>query len=375
MLSGDNSILQKTKDAKTNTDNAQINERVQLAYTAAMADGNGELTEPNLRTELTNEFGASYTLTEDTTENKWIISVNEIERLRVDKETNNTIEKDDWILAWTYSEENGWSDDILATQEQSLNGDIIAKIYPKKNSTDIENEYILNITGSGELGALASNDKNKNLKIASINGINNLKLAGFAPSFKAWQGTNAISINNITEVKINYGVSNIPYMAFKNFSNLKKIEIPNSVLAIENSAFESSGIEKIIIPNSVREIGVKCFMYCASLKEAKLSNNLTAIPDYCFDHCNNLNDIVIPNNVIKIGTYAFSNCEVLNSITYSKANIYSEGSAFNDCNSIKEVNFLGTKQEYASATGPGTLYTQLGHTGVKIICTDGEIQY
>lgn len=85
MLSGDNGILQRATTAKENTDNAQITERVQLAYTAAIADGNGVLTEQNLRTELTNEFGDNYNLGEDTTTNEWVISVNEVERLRVSK--------------------------------------------------------------------------------------------------------------------------------------------------------------------------------------------------------------------------------------------------------------------------------------------------
>ena len=83
MLSGDNGILQKATDAKTNTDNAQIKERVQLAYTAAIAKGKGNLTESNLRAELANEFGDEYDLDEDTTTNEWIILVNEVERLRV----------------------------------------------------------------------------------------------------------------------------------------------------------------------------------------------------------------------------------------------------------------------------------------------------
>ena len=87
MLSGDNGILQKATTAKTNTDNAQIKERVQLAYTAALSDGKGELKEPNLRNELTKEFGDNYDLSEDSTTNEWVISINEIERLRVSKGT------------------------------------------------------------------------------------------------------------------------------------------------------------------------------------------------------------------------------------------------------------------------------------------------
>ena len=83
MLSGDNGILQKATAAKENTDNSQIVEKVQLAYTAALADGNGELTESNLRLELTNEFGNEYDLIKDSATNEWVISVNEIERLRL----------------------------------------------------------------------------------------------------------------------------------------------------------------------------------------------------------------------------------------------------------------------------------------------------
>lgn len=87
LLSVDNGILQKATTAKTNTYNAQIKERIQLAYTAALAYGKGTLTEPNLRNELTKEFGDDYDLSEDSTTNEFVISVNEIERLRISKET------------------------------------------------------------------------------------------------------------------------------------------------------------------------------------------------------------------------------------------------------------------------------------------------
>lgn len=84
MLSGNNGILQIATEAKDLTVEKQIAERIQFAYTTAVADGNGVLIETNLRTELTKEFGDNYSLTEDITDNKWVISVDEIERLRVD---------------------------------------------------------------------------------------------------------------------------------------------------------------------------------------------------------------------------------------------------------------------------------------------------
>ena len=66
MLSGDNGILQRAAEAKTNTDNAQIKEKVQLAYLAAMAGGKGEVTEALLEDALDSEFGSGkYTLAQD----------------------------------------------------------------------------------------------------------------------------------------------------------------------------------------------------------------------------------------------------------------------------------------------------------------------
>ena len=85
MLSGDNSILNQAGRARDITGENSITERVQLAYTAAITVGNGELTEHNLRTELTNEFGDDYSLNEDPETNEWIILVSEVERLRVNK--------------------------------------------------------------------------------------------------------------------------------------------------------------------------------------------------------------------------------------------------------------------------------------------------
>ena len=84
MLSGNNGILQKATDAKANTDNAQIKERIQLAYHSALTKDitgeNGELTMPTLQEELNNEFtGKTVTITPSADNKEWTIKVDEIE--------------------------------------------------------------------------------------------------------------------------------------------------------------------------------------------------------------------------------------------------------------------------------------------------------
>ena len=84
MLSGDNGILQRATDAKTNTDNAQIKERIQLAYHSALTKDitgeNGELTMETLQGELNNEFvGKTVTITPSADNKKWTIKVDNVE--------------------------------------------------------------------------------------------------------------------------------------------------------------------------------------------------------------------------------------------------------------------------------------------------------
>ena len=63
MLTGNNGILTKAGEARDLTGEKQVTERVQLAYLAALTEGKGEATEPNLISELNKEFGAgNYTL-------------------------------------------------------------------------------------------------------------------------------------------------------------------------------------------------------------------------------------------------------------------------------------------------------------------------
>ncbi len=76
MLTGDNSILKRATDAKQASGDAQIRERIRLSQLAAIAAGNGNLTEPNLKAELTKEFGAEgtgYTIADNGT--SWEVAI------------------------------------------------------------------------------------------------------------------------------------------------------------------------------------------------------------------------------------------------------------------------------------------------------------
>ena len=73
MLSGDNSILRRATTAKENTEKTQIEERIKLAYHAALTGGQGSYTKDSLEKELTKEFGDEFEEVDDSNDKNWIL--------------------------------------------------------------------------------------------------------------------------------------------------------------------------------------------------------------------------------------------------------------------------------------------------------------
>jgi hypothetical protein len=92
MLSGDNGVLQRATDAKTNTDNAQIKERIQLAYLSGLSGGNGSIDKGSFLLELQKEFGADKVTEDNIVESedgkKWTVT---IDGATVELEAGSTI--------------------------------------------------------------------------------------------------------------------------------------------------------------------------------------------------------------------------------------------------------------------------------------------
>ncbi len=79
-----------------------------------------------------------------------------------------------------------------------------------------------------------------------------------------------------------------------------------TVTTIGKSAFSSSNITSVDIPNTVTNIEKDAFYGCTSLSSVNLPNTITAIKSSTFCNCRSLSSIQIPNSVITIGDWAFS---------------------------------------------------------------------
>lgn len=153
--------------------------------------------------------------------------------------------------------------------------------------------------------------------------------------FQLCKGIGEVTIDNITV---------IPQFAFKECTNLKKVTIGGAVQNIMAGAFADSGIEDIVIPDSVKEIGEywlaewsdgatdryfgystssgNVFLNCQNLKRVVIGNGVENIPAYMFADCTSLEEVTIGENVRFVDNRAFYNCndtfKVINHSTHKE---------------------------------------------------------
>lgn len=130
----------------------------------------------------------------------------------------------------------------------------------------------------------------------------------------------ALNYKDLTEITIpskynNCTVTEIAANAFKDCSNLKKVILPDTINYIGQYAFTGSGIEEIVIPDSVKKIDNYAFSDCESLKKVTLSNNLTYLGEYAFTKTS-IEEIVIPDTITEIKEGTFKDCTQLSDITF-----------------------------------------------------------
>ena len=123
-------------------------------------------------------------------------------------------------------------------------------------------------------------------------------------------------------------------------NELSAIEIPNSVNKIGIRAFKGcKSLKSIAIPGSVETIKGEAFKDCSALANVTLENGIRNIGEYAFANCSSLTKVVIPNSVRNMGSAVFENCANIESAKLSENLTTIPHSSFRGCYSLKTVSF------------------------------------
>lgn len=97
--------------------------------------------------------------------------------------------------------------------------------------------------------------------------------------------------------------------------NIEEVEMPNSVLYLENEAFwECGSLKSIRLSQSIRKIPYACFWRCLSLETIVIPKFVSIIEAGAFMWCKSLRSIYLPKSICEIEEGVFQSCESLEKI-------------------------------------------------------------
>ena len=142
--------------------------------------------------------------------------------------------------------------------------------------------------------------------------------------------------SSLTSVKLSENLASIGKEAFSECVTLSGVLFPDALSSIGASAFSGcKNLKEITVPAGLTAIENKAFSGCTSLKTADLHGNLKVIDDYAFWECAALESVIFPESLESIGYEAFSGCTALESVTFPESLESIERGAFYNCTSLK----------------------------------------
>ncbi len=135
---------------------------------------------------------------------------------------------------------------------------------------------------------------------------------------------------------------------------LTRIEIPDGVTSIDDSAFEDyKNLTEVVVPESVRYIGNSAFSGCVRLEKINIPEGVGYINAFAFKECKNLTEIILPESIKWIGMYAFCDCIKLASINIHEYITQIFSHAFQNCAALTRIELPYGLSEISSGLFDG----------------------
>ena len=119
----------------------------------------------------------------------------------------------------------------------------------------------------------------------------------------------------VTDNDVEYKVVRLAAEAFAGQEGITSITLPNSVIEIGERCFSSCYLTSITLPENITELADSCFYLCYYLKSITLPESITKLGISCFENCFRLESITLPESITELGMGCFSDCNSLESIT------------------------------------------------------------
>ncbi len=149
------------------------------------------------------------------------------------------------------------------------------------------------------------------------------------------------TINPVTHAaEIPAGVTTIDDSAFSGCTDLQRVIIPDSVTAIWTNAFyECTGLTDVTLGRHLTKIMHGAFKSCKLLKSIVIPDSIRQIGEGAFAY-SGLESVVIPAGIRDMGWYIFSGCAGLTAVTLERGLTKLAESMFYDCRSLTAVRCL-----------------------------------
>ncbi len=155
-----------------------------------------------------------------------------------------------------------------------------------------------------------------------------------------------VGCKSLISFRIPDGITKIPDRFFVGCKSLISVEIPNGVEEIGYSAFSSSGLTQISLPETLKTIGIQAFSDCEELEKIHIPNTVQTIGNYAFSGCASLTYIELPDTLTTIGMGMLHGCRSLKSIVLPQTLQTIGTSAFSGCSALETITFGGTESDW-----------------------------
>jgi len=133
----------------------------------------------------------------------------------------------------------------------------------------------------------------------------------------------------------------ISIQSFAGFDKTDEITIPESinglpVIQIGFSAFENTRVKKVVLPPTIKRIGIDAFLRCRQLTNINLPDSIISLGERAFAETVSLKNIVLPANLQSVGKWCFRDSGITQITIPGSLKIIEQG-CFLNCGALSDV--------------------------------------